>query len=79
MRKNASDSWKYSANPITREPPQNVANIKDMLDEALSMDIHAMRSSIHTTLCGHPSSLIFNRDIYFEYPSYCLFARYKRV
>jgi hypothetical protein len=29
------------------EPPQNIANAKDYVDEALSIAVHAMRVGIH--------------------------------
>ena len=41
-------------------PPQNMASVKEMIDEALSTAMHAMRASVHTILGGSLGSLIFN-------------------
>ena len=53
---------------LHENPPQNVANAKEMIDEALSTAMHAMRSSVHTTLGGSPGSLVFNRDMFLNIP-----------
>ena len=39
-----------------------------MLDEALSIAMHAMRAGIHTTLGSSPGSLVFNRDMFLNIP-----------
>ncbi len=46
------------------EPPQNIANAKEFVDEALSIAMHAMRAIIHITLGSSPGSLVFNRDMF---------------
>ncbi len=49
---------------LHREPPQDMANAKEYIDEALSVAMHAMRAVIHSTLESSPGSLAFNRDIF---------------
>jgi hypothetical protein len=50
------------------EPPQNIADAKEFIDEALSIAMHAMRAGIHSTLGGSPGSLVFNRDMFLNIP-----------
>ncbi len=50
------------------EPPQNIANTKEYIDEALSIAMHAMRAGIHSTLGSSPDSLTFNRDMFLNIP-----------
>jgi hypothetical protein len=50
------------------EPPQNIADAKEFVDEALSIAMHAMRAGIHLTLGSSPSSLVFNRDMFLNIP-----------
>jgi hypothetical protein len=50
------------------EPPQNIANAKEFVDEALSIAMHAMRAGIHSTLDSSPGSLVFNRDMFLNIP-----------
>jgi hypothetical protein len=35
---------------LYKEPPQDMANAKEYIDEALSIAMHAMRAAIHSTL-----------------------------
>jgi hypothetical protein len=41
---------------LHREPPQNIADAKEFVDEALSIAMHAMRAGIHSTLGSSPGS-----------------------
>ena len=50
------------------EPPQNIANAKDYVDEALSIAMHAMRVGIHSTMGSSPGNLVFNRDMFLNIP-----------
>jgi len=50
------------------EPPQNIANAKDYVDEALSIAMHAMRVGIHLTMGSSPGNLVFNRDMFLNIP-----------
>ncbi len=60
----ASNSRKRSTISLHSEPTQDVTKAKDFIDEALSIAIHAMRTSIHTTLGSSPGSLVINRDMF---------------
>jgi hypothetical protein len=50
------------------EPPQNIANAKEYVNEALSIAMHAMRAGIHSTLGSSPGSLTYNRDMFLNIP-----------
>ena len=50
------------------EPPPNITRARDLIDEALSTAMHAMRAGIHTTLGSSPGSLVFNRDMFLQVP-----------
>jgi hypothetical protein len=50
------------------EPPQNIANAKEYIDEALSIAMHTMRAGIHSILGSSPGSLTFNRDMFLNIP-----------
>jgi hypothetical protein len=50
------------------EPPQNIANAKEYIDEASSIAMHVMRAGIHSTLGSSPGSLTFNRDMFQNIP-----------
>jgi hypothetical protein len=50
------------------EPPQNIANAKDYVDEALSISMHAMRVGIHSTMGSSPGNLVFNRGMFLNIP-----------
>jgi hypothetical protein len=49
-------------------PPQNIANAEQYLEEALSIAMHAMRAGVHTTLGSSPGNLVFNRDMFLNIP-----------
>ncbi len=49
------------------EPPQNIADAKEFVDEALSIAMHKMRARINPTLGTSPGSLVFNKDIFLTY------------
>jgi hypothetical protein len=50
------------------EPPQNIADAKEFVDEALSIAMNATRAGIHSTLGSSPGSLVFNRDMSLNIP-----------
>ncbi len=50
------------------EPPQNISDAKEFVDEALSIAMHAMRAGIHSTLVSSPGSLVFNWDMFLNIP-----------
>jgi hypothetical protein len=53
---------------LHEEPPQDMANTKENINEALSIVLHAMRAAIHSTLGSSPGSLTFNRDMFLNIP-----------
>ena len=50
------------------EPPPNLATAKEIVDESLSIAMHAMRVGMHTTLGSSPGNLVFNRDMFLNIP-----------
>jgi hypothetical protein len=68
VRKNAPNSRKRLRTLLHGEPPQNIANAKEYIDEALSIVMHTMRAGIHSTLGSSPGSLTFNRDMFLNIP-----------
>ena len=48
--------------------PKTVSKANKLIDEALSIAMHAMRSSVHTTLGSSPGALVFNRDMFMNIP-----------
>ncbi len=50
------------------DPPKNVTKANEMVDEALSIAQHAMRTSVHTTLGSSPGALVFSRDMFLNVP-----------
>jgi hypothetical protein len=49
-------------------PPQNIANAEQYVDEVLSIAMHTMRAGVHTTLGSSPGNLVFNRDMFLNIP-----------
>jgi hypothetical protein len=49
-------------------PPQNIANAEQYVDEAISIAMHAMRAGVHSTLGSSPGNLVFNRDMFLNIP-----------
>jgi hypothetical protein len=50
------------------DPPQNIANAEQYVDEALSIDIHPMRAGVHSTLGSSPGNFVFNRAMFLDIP-----------
>jgi hypothetical protein len=50
------------------EPPQNIANAKEFVDEALFIAMHTIRAGIHSTLGSSPGSLVFNKIMFLNIP-----------
>ena len=53
---------------LHREPPQDMANAKEYINEALSIAMHAMRVAIHSTPGSSLGSLTFNKDMFLNIP-----------
>ena len=49
-------------------PPQNMTQARDILDSALATAMHAMRTTVATTLGSTPGSLAFSRDMFLNIP-----------
>jgi hypothetical protein len=49
-------------------PPQNIANSAQYVDEALSIVMHTMQAGVHSTLGSSPGNLVFNRDMQLNIP-----------
>jgi hypothetical protein len=54
--------------PLHGDPPQNIANTKQYVDEALSIAMHTMQAGVHSTLGSSPGNLAFYRDMFFNIP-----------
>ena len=48
--------------------PKTVSKANELIDEALSFAMHAMQSSVHTTLGSSPGALVFNPDMFMNIP-----------
>ena len=64
MQKNAPNSGNVLRTLLPGEPPQNIVNTKEYVDEALSIAMHTMRAGIHFTLGSSHGCLKFNRDMF---------------
>ncbi len=45
-----------------------MASAKEYINEALSIDMHAMKAAINPTMGSTPGSLTFNRDMFINIP-----------
>jgi hypothetical protein len=52
------------------EPPLNIADAKEFVDEVLSIAKHAMRAGIQPTLGSSPGSLVLNRGVFLNIPMF---------
>ena len=50
------------------KPPQNMAQARDIIDSALATVVHAMRTTMATTLGSTPGALAFSRDMFLNVP-----------
>jgi hypothetical protein len=49
---------------VHNNPPRNMTQAKDIIDDALATAMHAMQTTIATTLGSTPGALAFTRDIF---------------
>ena len=49
-------------------PPRNMTQARDIIDQALATAMHAMRTTIATTLGSTPGALAFSRDMFLNIP-----------
>lgn len=53
---------------LKSNPPQNLQQANDILDEALSTVMHALRSNVGTAIGSAPGALVFGRDMFINLP-----------
>ena len=49
-------------------PPHNMTQARDIVDQALALAMHAMRTTVATTLGSTPGALAFSRDMFLNIP-----------
>ena len=49
-------------------PPKNMTQARDIIDQALATAIHAMQTTIATMLGSTPGALAFSRDMFLNIP-----------
>ena len=49
-------------------PPQNLTQARDIVDQALVTAMHAMRVTVASTLGSMPGALVFSRDMFLNVP-----------
>ena len=49
-------------------PPPNMTQARDIVDQALALAMHAMRTTVATTLGSTPGALAFSRDMFLNIP-----------
>ncbi len=53
---------------VHTNPPQNMASARDIIDDALATVMHAMQTTVTTTLGSALGSLTFARDMFLNVP-----------
>jgi hypothetical protein len=53
---------------VHSNPPKNLSKARDIVDDALATAMHAMRTTVATTLKSAPGSLAFSRDMFLNVP-----------
>ncbi len=54
--------------PVHTNPPQNMTQARDIIDDALATAIHVMQTTVATTLGSTPGALAFARDMFLNVP-----------
>ncbi len=54
--------------PVHTNPPQNVTQARDIIDNALATAMHAMQTTIATTLGSTPGAFAFAQDMFLNMP-----------
>ncbi len=49
-------------------PPRNMTQARDIIDDALAIAMHAMQTTVATTLGSTPGALAFARDMFLNVP-----------
>ncbi len=53
---------------VHTNPPQNMTQTRDIIDDALATAMHAMQTTVATTLGSTPGALAFARDMFLNMP-----------
>jgi hypothetical protein len=53
---------------VHTNPPQNMTKARDIIDDALATAMHAMQTTIATTLRSTPGALAFAQDMFLNVP-----------
>jgi hypothetical protein len=53
---------------VHTNPPQNMTQARDIIDNALATAMHAMQTTVATTLGSMPGALAFARDTFLNMP-----------
>ena len=53
---------------VHANPPRNMSTAKGIVDDALATAMHAMRTTVATTLGSAPGALAFSRDMFLNVP-----------
>ena len=53
---------------VHTNPPQNMTQARDIIDDALATVMHAMQTTVATTLGSTPGALAFAQDMFLNMP-----------
>jgi hypothetical protein len=53
---------------VHANPPHNMTQARDIINEALAIAMHAMQTTVATTIGSSPGSLAFARDMFLKVP-----------
>jgi hypothetical protein len=53
---------------VHSNPPKNIPSAKDIVDDSLATAMHAMQTTVATTLGSAPGALAFSRDMFLNVP-----------
>jgi hypothetical protein len=53
---------------VHTNPPQNMTQARDIIDDALATVMHTMQTTVATTLGSTPGALAFTRDMFLNMP-----------
>ncbi len=55
---------------VHTNPPRNMTQARDIIDEALATAMHAMQTTVATTIGSTPGSLAFAQDMFLTVPMF---------
>jgi hypothetical protein len=59
---------------VHTNPPQNMTQARDIIDNALATAMHTMQTTVATILGSTPGALAFAQDIFFNCAADCRLA-----